>query len=355
MSSPTQVLALCATLAVAACGGPTKPPSPASDPEAALAPAPAVVADVVAGAPAVVADVVAGAPAVVADVVAAVAPHARPDVAAPAVSDDASQPPAASAPSWWPDTPLPGAWLPTRRGYLNRWAVTGPTTARRFRSAGRPAQLTAALNGGPSAVLAAPAPIVEVAPHERLKKTAPMPGWRLQGRVHVPVATDAWLQLGVTGRATVWLNDQQVFDETSDQYLLPDHRRVRVRLDAGWSDLTARLIKVNPYAVRFTARLRGLDGGPLPQAQWALPDGVQDLAGPCQGLALTTLQRASGPDPVVQVSVDAPGLLPAAWAGDLLTRLGPPAGDSPQRADVSSRGAALASEAVTIALPLARR
>lgn len=160
-------------------------------------------------------------------------------------------------------------WLESREGFVNRFAMAEVRDTRRKER--DPQRLVEALLAdGAMRVATFLTPSFELAAEGKLEAREVPPVFALAARVY-SIERDAILRIAVNGRATVSLNGQVVHDESGDQFLLPDHRSVPVRLRAGWNDLALRLEKVAPYAVALSMRLRGADHLPLTPVVWSVP------------------------------------------------------------------------------------
>ena len=189
--------------------------------------------------------------------------------------------PAAAAPAWpaaWPSCARTAscafgldAWLEAEGGWVNRFLVAGPITARGLRRIADPVKLAEQLGDTPAEVVTFAGPIAELAPHERLDKKAVRPVWLLRARVYSDEARDVVVEGGAVGTARIVLGEQTLLDGDRDQRLLVAAHAWPARLAAGWNELYVRLEKLSPYAVQLNLRVRAPDGGPVPGIAWDVP------------------------------------------------------------------------------------
>ncbi len=211
------------------------------------------------------------------------------------------------------------AWVETREGFVTRWAMA--QVEAKLRKQTDPEALAKAAALKP---LVGPGPVIELAPDGKLEGRAVGPVWVLAAKVYSDKAQPARMLLSVNGQAHVALNGKLVHEERGDQYLLLDHRTVKVELVQGWNSVAVRLEKISPYAVRLALRIRAVDGAPLPNA-WAI-DGSG--GGVCDALAVALEPRVSKSGWTIGAKVEAKGLLPWPLPAKLTVRVGAVAGEA---------------------------
>ncbi|PKN57897.1 MAG: hypothetical protein CVU56_08700 [Deltaproteobacteria bacterium HGW-Deltaproteobacteria-14] len=261
---------------------------------------------------------------------AAAAVPARPaeDLAVAGVAADAPAPalvaaPAPPSPPWpaaWPDCARTAscafgldAWLEAEGGWVNRFLVAGPITARALRRIDDPVKLAAQLGDTPAAVVSFSDPVIELAPHERLDKRAVRPVWLLRARVYSAEARDVLVEGGAVGTARVVLGGQTLLAGDQDQRLLVAAHGWPARLAAGWNELYVRLEKLSPYAVQLNLRVRAPDGGPVPGIAWDVPATAEppEARSLCNALGLEMRQVATVDGFVLHGTSAPTGLVPA--------------------------------------------
>jgi predicted esterase len=207
-------------------------------------------------------------------------------------------------------TPCPfgdGAWVESRDGFVGRFAVAEIADAklRRERDPSRLLDATAAL-----ATRVVPGPVLELAPDTKDKDVRVFVAG---ARVWSPSAQRVALKTSVNGKVTLALNGAVVVDEDGDQYLLPDHRRTLVSLQAGWNTFAVRLERTPDYALRLAMRLRAEDGSPLSGLAWGLPraEGARDAkAALCAALDARVTATVTSEGWRIDGVIDSEGLLP---------------------------------------------
>lgn len=205
------------------------------------------------------------------------------------------------------------AWVESREGFVTRWAMAQVDAKSRKQT-----DPVALAQGATLKPLVVPGPVVELAPDGKLEGRAVGPVWVLAAKVHVDKAQPARMMVSVNGQAHVALNGKLVHEERGDQYLLLDHRTVKVELVQGWNTIAVRLEKISPYAVKLALRLRAIDGAALPSA-WAI-EGAG--GGICDALKVALEPRVTKTGWTIGAKAEAKGLVPWPMPAKLALRVG---------------------------------
>ncbi|MFT7581240.1 MAG: poly(3-hydroxybutyrate) depolymerase [Myxococcota bacterium] len=245
-------------------------------------------------------------------------------------------------PAWWPTAPRDGAWVESRKGFVNRWLVQGPLTDRKLRRLKSPGDLAEALETSgeyPGEIRTFRAERVHFDDDPSASDRKATPIFLLRARVHAPVATSVLVMTGATGKASVSLNGVEVFQTESKQRLLADHHRIPTTLRAGWNDVWVQIEKLPRYPISFMLRLRGPDNLSVPGLQWDTPPASTREETLCEAFVsrLRTSLTAEGWH--VEASISSVGLLPITPVTWSLGTAGTPQQASPLNAAMLAEGA----------------